>query len=269
MLSKLLKHEFRATGRVMLPLFAAVLAISALSNLAVRYLDFSDNWFFQTLSVVIIVLFVVGIISLGIVAVVLSVNRFRQSVLGDEGYLTLTLPVSIHSVVWSKIIVSAVWFILCGLVIFASVYILTLDVVLIHNTVSFMSDLFKFLFGNFNVDKASLILISIEAFIDICLASCIAALTFYAALSTGHGFASHKMLISVIAFFVFAIIMNVLTTAGINIIDHSNLTHYTHDMDMIGAGHTTFIGLFIYLIIEGAIYYAITVYNLKHRLNLE
>ena len=37
MLGKLLKHEFRATGRTMLPALGAVLALAVLANFSIRF----------------------------------------------------------------------------------------------------------------------------------------------------------------------------------------------------------------------------------------
>lgn len=269
MLMKLLKHEFRATGRVMVPLFAAMLVVSALSNLAVRYLDFADNWFFKTLSVIIIVLFTVGILSLCVVSVVLSVNRFRQSVLGDEGYLTLTLPVSIHSVVWSKIITSAVWFLLSGIVAIASVYILVFDVEIVKSTAEVISQLFHYFVREPSVEKVNWLLIILEAFADLMIGLCIAALAFYAALSVGHGFARHKMILSVVAFFAISIILSTVSSVVMNFLDEVNFLRFTNGMSRVGVMHTTFLLSALYLLIEGAVYYVITVFNLKRRLDLE
>ena len=53
---------------------------------------------------------------LTLMSIVLMVNRFRTNLMGDEGYVTFTLPVSSHQIVWSKIIVSTVWFIATGIV---------------------------------------------------------------------------------------------------------------------------------------------------------
>lgn len=269
MLGKLLKHEFRATGRVMLPLFGAVLITSALSNLAVRYLDFADNWFFQTLSVIIIVLFAVGVFSLGIVSVVLSVNRFRQSVLGDEGYLTLTLPASIHSVVWSKIIVSAVWLLLCGAVIIGSVYLLAFDIELLHDTADFIAYAFRYFIHEANLETVNYVLIFIEFFVDMCLSLCTVAMAFYAALSVGHGFAQHKMLISVAAFFAISIILSTASSVVMNFIDSRDIFEFLNDVPTKYFPHLISLGGFIYIFVQGAVYYIITVWNLKHRLNLE
>ena len=45
------------------------------------------------------------------------IQRFYKNLLRDEGYLMLTLPASVHQQVWSKLIVSSVWFIITGVVV--------------------------------------------------------------------------------------------------------------------------------------------------------
>ena len=56
------------------------------------------------------VAFVLALLATFIVAVVLAVFRFRKNLLTDEGCVMFTLPVSPHSLVCSKLIVSTVWF---------------------------------------------------------------------------------------------------------------------------------------------------------------
>ena len=50
------------------------------------------------------------IVAVGIAAFVLMINRFYKNLLQDEGYVMMTLPVCVHQQIWSKLIVSTVWF---------------------------------------------------------------------------------------------------------------------------------------------------------------
>ena len=47
-------------------------------------------------------------------------QRFYQNLLGTRGYIMFTLPASVHQQVWSKLIVSAVWFIATGVAVILS-----------------------------------------------------------------------------------------------------------------------------------------------------
>lgn len=54
--------------------------------------------------------FVVATIATFLAALIQAVLRFRSNLLGDEGYVMFTLPVSTHQLVWAKLITSVVWF---------------------------------------------------------------------------------------------------------------------------------------------------------------
>ena len=114
MLGKLLKHEFRATGRILLPLMGAVIVLALLANgsmtmLANGMADSSAAAKFtglRILLILIVVMFFIGIVTMAVMTVVLMVSRFYRNLLKDEGYLMFTLPVSTHELVWAKLIVS-------------------------------------------------------------------------------------------------------------------------------------------------------------------
>ncbi|MBQ1839376.1 MAG: ABC transporter permease, partial [Ruminococcus sp.] len=111
MLGKLLKHEFRATGRIMLPLIGAELLLSVLAGFSVRGLDRIQNMNFLGVTYIMtLFVFFLGLFAVGVVALVLMIQRFYRNLLRDEGYLAMTLPVSVDEHIWSKLIVSFVWF---------------------------------------------------------------------------------------------------------------------------------------------------------------
>ena len=60
---------------------------------------------------------IIGMIAVTVMTTVVMVLRFYRNLLRDEGYLMHTLPVSVHSLVWSKLIVSLCWFAVTFLVI--------------------------------------------------------------------------------------------------------------------------------------------------------
>ena len=68
MLGKLLKHEFRATGRIMLPMMGALLAMALLANLSIRGLagGLSDIPALRILFILTLVFFGVGIVAVSV-----------------------------------------------------------------------------------------------------------------------------------------------------------------------------------------------------------
>ena len=123
MLGKLLKHEFRATARTMLPMFGVVLVLSLLANLSFARIADTDSGALDILFGLFIVAFFLGLFTMGVMSLVVMIQRFYKNVLGDEGYLTLTLPVNVHEILWSKLIVSFVWFLATGLIAIAAVFV--------------------------------------------------------------------------------------------------------------------------------------------------
>ncbi len=273
MLGKLLKHEFRATARVMLPVILALLVVSVMANFGIRYSDRSGSGssgaVLDVLSTLSIVLFAVGIVAVIIVAVVLMVQRFRQNLLGDEGYVMHTLPVSVHSLLWSKLIVSAVWYLATIAAIFLAAMSAAMNIELLKEIGQF----FKKFLDMFSLDSTTMALEIAVLFFLGCIASC---LLFYASLATGHGFANRKMLFSIVALFGFSIVLEI--AAGLISKCFNELGWQLPFYDRIDPMapnsftlkfHLDFGYAALALVIYSAIFYVITVFNLKKRLNLE
>ena len=108
MLTKLIRHEFRATSRIMWPIFAGMLALTLAMRASQNVLQNESPWLLNLLAVLVTIGFVFGIMALCFAPLVLSAVRFRDHLLKDEGYLTLTLPVNMHQLLASKLIVTAV-----------------------------------------------------------------------------------------------------------------------------------------------------------------
>ena len=139
MLRKLLKYEFRATVRLYLPLYLAVLFLALLGRLsiggnilnAVRVMEdygAGGGGFFASflgaLAGIALVFYAVGLLGAYVVHFVITLQRFWKNLLGDEGYLMFTLPVSVDQLLWSKAIASGVWSFATSLVVLLSVFVL-------------------------------------------------------------------------------------------------------------------------------------------------
>ena len=114
MLGKLIKHEFRATGRLMAPLFGALLLLAVFSRVTNQILQQVPNptRVLYIVSVLLAIVYVLAGLGVMVFSTVLMIKRFHQNFLTDEGYLMFTLPVSVHSLLWSKLITAALFFLL-------------------------------------------------------------------------------------------------------------------------------------------------------------
>lgn len=68
MLGKLLKHEFRATTRVMLPLYLVLLAISLCGNFATRVMEHSSSQLLNLVGSLTIFAFFIGLIAVSLMS---------------------------------------------------------------------------------------------------------------------------------------------------------------------------------------------------------
>lgn len=263
MLGKLLKHEFRATGRIMGPMYLVLLALALGANLSIRLLDSSGSRLLNILGGIVITAFGFGIGAACVMTVVLMVNRFRTNLMSEEGYIMFTLPVSVHELVWSKIIVSTVWFFATSLAITLSGIIVSFRVNYVLKFFSWLQEIFREITAYYAINGAAFLLEGLVLLFLACAALC---LLFYAAMAVGHSFANHKTLLSVAFFFAFQFASQIggaLVAFALDGFDpFQNLTP-------VAAVHT-FMGLGIFsVLIYGAVFYFITTFMLKKRLNLE
>lgn len=128
MLSKLLKHEFRAMGRILLPLYAVTLIMSLVSGLSanimpIGYTDWSDKFpavgaISQITGALMIVIFFLLVFVAMILCVVFSISRYKNNLHGHQGYLMHTLPVTAFENVFTKVIVAAAYQLLAMFTVF-------------------------------------------------------------------------------------------------------------------------------------------------------
>ena len=108
MLGKLIKHDFKATGKVMLPLNLILIVVTALGCLlmASRLLQRAE---LLPLTFLLLFAYVMMIIALGTVTSIYLIVHFYRTMFTAQGYLSFTLPVSPWSLLHSKLIVGFVW----------------------------------------------------------------------------------------------------------------------------------------------------------------
>lgn len=117
MLGKLIKYEYKATARTFIPIYIALLLVAVI-NRVLRIGNIDVAWGISM--IVLVGLF----IALGVLTIIVIVQRFNKNLLGDEGYLMFTLPVKSEQLIASKLIISIVWTIISSIVAFVTFLIL-------------------------------------------------------------------------------------------------------------------------------------------------
>lgn len=272
MLRKLLKHEFRATGRIMLPLYLVLLVTAFGANLSAQGLLNTQYRILDALGVLLVMAFGIAIFAVCIMSMVVMVQRFYKNLLQDEGYVMLTLPVSIHQQVWSKLIVSAVWFIATVAAVLAACCIVAFNIDFIKYFFQGLGELLEELRRLEAYYAINGTAIALE-FVVLCFLGCCAmCLQFYAALAVGHSFAGHKMAWSVAFFFIFQFVMQMAFSMIVIIADATGLDYFLTShihLSHMATIHAAMFFLIACVVVYGAIFYVVTTFSLKKRLNLE
>ena len=277
MLSKLLKHEFRATGRVMLPIYAAVLALAVLANLSIRFIQNTGSTFLRILFGLLIAAFVVSVIAAVIMTLVMMITRFYRNLLKDEGYLMHTLPVSVHGLVWSKLIVSFVWFMVTFLVVWL--------VILLTGLIQTGTSLAQFIGGfpswaeirgmlaQLDIRSGQLWALGLSFLAAAILGGLTSCLHFYASMSLGHMFSKDKVLLSIVFFVGISFVLSLLSTGYGSLV----FRNYS-DVELVGGVEqikevlSLMQGITLRLLgmelVQGTVLYLATVLGLKKGLNL-
>ena len=126
MLGKMIKHEFKATGRLILPLFLLVIVMTpvlALLNKLASHIG-RKSLAGGLLSGISMVSFVAMMIGACVAVFIYIMVRFYKTIATSEAYMTFCLPVNSHHVMLSKLIVATVWQVLTVAVAIGSLYIM-------------------------------------------------------------------------------------------------------------------------------------------------
>ena len=273
MLGKLLKYEFRATGRSMLPVLGVMTLLVALANVSVRVLDKNIGGFLAVLFGLIIFATVIAVIAAEIMPIVVMVTRFYRNLLGGEGYLMHTLPASVHSLVWSKLIVSCVWMLLTNLVIFLLGGLSALhlgDLSLGQIMAGFPSSAeIRAALEQMGVGGGDVTLLLVEMALIVVLVQLAACLHFYAAMSLGHMFTRHKGLFSVLFFLGFSYLFSaIFSSFGVSQLSNEVFGTVETALDSIRLAQFILGESIGATLIQGVVFYIATVLGLKKGLNL-
>lgn len=112
MLGKLMKYDLRSGIRTFALIWIGLAALAAINGLTLRIAfdgDIQSKLANFIITVLPMVLLVALYVAMGIFMLVFIINRFYKGLLGDEGYLMFTLPVSVSEHIGSKLLTSMIF----------------------------------------------------------------------------------------------------------------------------------------------------------------
>ena len=236
MLGKIIKYDFRAMSKIMVPVYICMLAISVVLAFMIK-INIQEGFIFA----IFISLFTSIMSASVVITAIFVIKRFVDGLLKNEGYLSFALPVKTSTHILAKVINTLIWVSLEVLAIILSGLIMILILSSVKEIVEGFRNIirifgyvdFEFYRDLFNM----LFMMGLELISVICYV--------YAGYAIAHLFEKHKTLI-MIAFFIFVstfksifvvpflinsnnILLFTYTDAIISIIVYSLLTWYILD----------------------------------------
>lgn len=206
MLGKLFKYEFKAMGRVLIPIYLLTLALSVVTGIFTYYgqRDYDAAAVLQITYVILMSLYFISIICVSVVTFIISIQRFARNLMGKEGYLMHTLPVTPGQHIFVKLITSIVYQFLA-----AAVSVLAI-LFLIKAAGASVTEGLNYVIENIPENEWNKVIIYTTHVLLLMLIGVIYGnMAIYTSISIGHSSSSHKISKSFGAYFIIYIIQRV------------------------------------------------------------
>ena len=261
MLTKLLHYEFRATGRIVLPIAAGVLVLNVLAAVLGYFIQNTADSM-PLAGVAMVLLTFAAYISLLVFFVICYFVEVRQfyRLLGDSGYLMLALPVQSWKHIATKVICGTVWTLFGALFVSLCAAISALS----YNAAEFSPvNPGDFWFC------ALLLLILV-----VCIAG--ALLHMYLACAFAAQFTQQRLLISIAAYFVIGFAGQMAALVAVAIFAFRGLKYFnsvdlTATAASLGSDNIVFLillAVLVLVVLVDALLWALTQWFMTKRLNL-
>ena len=273
-IGKVIKYDLKHSSKRLIPLYGVLLLLGLLAGLfisphqreaffgdssSVSYVmgtrDFVTVSLFIAYAVVSIVAFVMTIVAIA--------RRFKQSMLEEEAYMNLSLPVTMGEHLWGKFITGFIWMFACCIVTFVSELfcLIRLDLPRILRTVFEELPELSAELSRYNLSIAKLFWIGVMVFIAV---TCFIITLIYVVNSFGLVIKSRrsfwKVLIIVGLFYINGWIFRLVPNIESGIMPDFAL----------GAALCKSLGVFsLILVLLSAVYFAVTQYMFTKQLNLD
>jgi len=250
-------------------IWPAALALGLLNRFTINHFVTSTSSTLETVSGITMLVYVAILMAMFIIAFVAAIQRFYKGLLGDEGYLMHTLPVKTWGLIGSKLLCAVVMTVISIIVALASILL-----VLPWDSEDFKA-VFRALgelFSNWNSNNTHAAIAMLEVLILMLVSLALGYLMLYLAMGIGHLFQKSRVAWSVGAFIVINSVWNMIQGRLIYEVFSSRgafVAIYNESEAAMTLGHRA-IWINIGVELVGCIiFFAVTEYILRKRLNLE
>lgn len=266
---KLLKYEWKACARICLPMYAAVLLLAAVNRLTMT--EQVQNLLHGIPTVLMGLLYFAVMVAVFVVTAVIQIQRFYKNLLGDEGYLMFTLPVTVSQHIWSKLIIAVVMDVISVIAALLSIAILGAGLGTLYGVGEFFADMW-----NMFVSDANNLFYTIEMVLWLLVGGAVFTLFIYLCIALGHLAKKHRVLMAVVWYFVLSTVFQFLfmfLIMGVGILPLDGfwvaLENFLRGIGPVASIHVGMVLLCIGTAVPGAVFFLAIRHILKNRLNLE
>lgn len=282
MLGKLMKHEWRATKRILIPVNLTIIIITV-----VECLLFACDVLYHKNSIplvfLLILLYALSLIALATVSSIYLYVRFYKNLFTHEGYLMFTLPVTPLQLVNSKLIIGMVWtFINIILsagslfaIVFSGTYFSAKHGVMKED---FLADLSSVLSGGTTTATSfkEIFGYSVPEFLIVCVITLLISSFFslamgYLAIALGQLIEKYKLACSIGFYIALYVVTQIISSCFMIIVNIRNITNASEDF--LGASMNIYQSVLpataVLSLILGIVFYIITLLIIRKKVNLD
>lgn len=260
MLGKLIKHEWKAVAKVLAIMHIALVLMAIVGKIMLSIDVLKEAWPMWS---ALLCLYVLSVIAVGVGTHIYLAVRFYKNMYTDEGYLSFTLPVKSWEHIFAKTMVSSIWILIDGVAIAASIIILVMY--------KGMGTEFLQMWNEFMAEISPVGVWGVIQFVITAVVSWISIpLTYYFSISIGQLFNSHKMLASVVTYFITINALQVISTiiSVISMMGKMSEMLEEETVSLSFYSNILSIGMVEQLVIAVA-FWMVTDFIMKRKLNLE
>ena len=260
MLGKLLKYEIPAMGRKMLPLYIAWAAAAFILGLSTQSAD-SKSEFIVVISALLYTAIATAIM---VMTVIMIVQRYSNSLLGDEAYFNHVLPVTASAHIANKLISATLWVFVTILVAIATALLIGLGGMIVaglHGVsieLPSLADLHLVLPEHFGLYAIEVLILAVASSVK-------TIMQIYAAVTLGRQMPNHTTLASIGSFI---LIMMFESTVARMLMPMFLRGWMQMDISNAASLQQVFIPALIGTVLFSALYFFICKYLMEKKLNL-
>lgn len=208
MLAKLFKYEFKATSRLIVPMYLIMLFMSLINRFTFN-ID-KNGGAGEVISQFLMLTYVTTIVAVLIVTVSYMIVRFYKNLLTDEGYLMFTLPVKSHQHITSKLMITIFWTIVSIAAVLISLFITFATPATLPSAGRVLREVLLSFNKDFSVNGS---LVAVEMLIMFVLGLISNILLIYLSIALGQLFTRHKIIGSFAAYMIVYTVLQFLAVA--------------------------------------------------------